>query len=135
MIIPNPLATKFSWILGSILFGGLVSAKLIGGVIFLPEFNSSGAPSPITKEAALQPFNVFWTATGGNVKVNSMGKYDAFCVPNPLTKLTPSEGSGAFVNALSFQMGPNPNNASYDISLEKSCNGGSGGVMVVNNLN
>jgi hypothetical protein len=140
MIVPNPLAGKFVYFLGSVLFGGLIvgavtstgQTPLIGGAILLPEFYSNGTPST-ARYAATEPFNAFLTATGGNVKVNGGVKYAAFCVPNPLTKLVPSQGSGAALY-LSLDMGNNPSNASYDIDFVKSCNSGTGQTLLNNVL-
>ena len=133
------VGSKFLYFLGSILIGGVLNVASVpvtavnGGAILVHDFTSAGAASRTSRAAVNLPFNAFWTASGGNVKVSGGAKYAAFCIPNPLTKLSPSQGSGAPL-ALSFQMGPNPSNASYDVTFEKSCNSGSGGALIVNNL-
>lgn len=138
---PILLAAKFVLQTGAVLFAtyfNLASTPVTpvsGGAIMVPEFTTAGTPTLARKAPIDVPFNAFVTATGGNVKVSNGVKYAAGCIPSPLTKMTPSYGSGAFTTALSFQMGPNPSNAFYDVTFEKSCNNGTGGVMVVNNLN
>lgn len=137
MIVPNPLGAKFIYFLGSILFGGVIATGVTGGAIMIPEFTSTGAPSTISKVAIIEPFNAFLTATGGNVKTTGPtgangAKYAAFCIPNPLTKLTPSQGSGAPIIAWSFQMGNNPGSLSYDVDFVKSCTAGTGSSLMNN---
>src|SRR5438128_448929 len=119
--VPNPLGSKFVTFLGSLLFGGVLATGLIGGAIMVADFNSDGTASRTAKAPILVPFNANVSASGGNVKVSSGAKYFASCIPNPLTKLGTNYGSGAPVLAWSFQQGPNPSNASYDITFEKSC--------------
>lgn len=139
-MFPFTLASKTFYILGGLLMSTIFNAAstpvtgVNGGAISVPDFTAAGVASKTLRAPMLVPFNAFGTASGGNVKVNGGAKYAAFCIPNPLTKLSTNFGSGALTNALSFQMGPNASNVSYDVTFEKSCNAGSGGVVIANNL-
>lgn len=138
---PVLLLAKLSVVMGSLLLNTIFNyaanpiTPVTGGAIMVPEFTATGTPTAARKAPLLVPFNAYATATGSStVKVNGGVKYAAFCIPSPLTKMSPSHGSGAPVLAWSFQMGPNPQGAAYDITFEKSCNSGTGGQMIVNNL-
>ena len=139
---PVLLAAKLVVQMGAVLLNTIFNLASVpvtpvtGGAILVPEFTTSGTPTSARRAPIEVPFNAYITATGSaTVKVNGGVKYAAGCIPNPLTKMTPSYGSGVLVNALSFQMGPNPSNAFYDVTFEKSCNSGTGGAMILNNLN
>lgn len=151
---PVLVGAKLIQFLGSIMFGGMIvtgatgsagtTTSVAGGAIRIPEFLTATTLSRTTSYVAYEPINSFLTATGGNVKTDPAGlpaptgttggaRFAAACIPNPLTKFTPSLGSGAFL-WLSLEMGNNPSNLSYDITLEKKCNSGTGGYVLANNV-
>lgn len=133
------LGARFSVAIGTLLLTSIVNpastpvTAVNGAPISVAGFTSDGVASRRIKIPVVFPFYAYGTASGGNVKVSGGAKYAAICAPNPLSKLSPSSGSGVPLS-LSIQMGPNPSNASYDVTLEKSCNGGTGGVMLANNV-
>lgn len=150
---PNLLSSRLIQFLGSVMFGGMIVVaanssgvtSVAGGAIRAPEFATATTLSNSTSYVAAEFFNAYLTATGGNVKTDATGapaatgttggaRYSAICAPNPLTKLSPSLGSGA-LNFLSLEMGNNPSNLTYDITLEKNCHAGTGGFLLANNVN
>jgi len=108
--------------------GGL-SATIIGGNS-LPDFTTAGLESPSRTYVSNEEANVFVTATGG-LKVSGAAKYSAACIPNPLARLTPSQGSGVVIR-LSYENITNPSALSGDIGFVKDCGSGTGTTFVNN---
>lgn len=118
---------------GLLIVGGAVGiAGVAAGMFSVPTVDNSGNVRPNVSYVANGFLEVNVTATGGNVKVSNQAKYDAVNIANPLSKLSPSQGSGA-ITAVHFDMGNNPANVSFDCGLVKAAESGTG-TNIFNNL-
>ena len=130
--MPNAFTNKIRQagllILGGLLAGGTgygVSSITTGGTS-LPDVTTGGVER-VTTYVADQEFNVALVATG-----SSTIDYPAACVPNPLTKLSPSQNSGA-LTSLSLELGANLAGVWADVVFAKDCGTGtaSGHVLLI----
>jgi hypothetical protein len=113
--------------IGLMIVGGAVGiAGVVGGGQFLYKVDDSGVQtSAVTTLDAQYMVNV--TATGSTTI-----KYNAVCIPNPLTKLSPSLGSGTVVR-LTYHNITNPNGAGGDIGFVTSCANTTSGSTLIDN--
>lgn len=118
--MPNPFNTKIR-AAGLLIVGGLISAVsgylgVTTGGVSLPDVTSGGAES-VKVFIANNEFNAFVTATGST---SATERYAAVCIPNPLTRLATSGGTGSLTR-LSFEMGNNPAGIGGDVYFTKDC--------------
>src|SRR4051812_35817353 len=125
MTLPT-IGTKLYWILGSVLFGGMIAAgsasldttSTAGHAVVLPEFSSATTLKTVSKLTSSGfpyrlPFVAYVRGTGSTTL-----RYGASCFPNPFKNM--SAGSGVVVR-LDYHAGNNPAGIGGDIGFVKNC--------------
>ncbi len=132
MVLPT-IGTKLYWILGSVLFGGLIYAGVAssdttstsGHSVVLPEFASATTLRPVTGSTSSGfPYKVTVNAYVRGTGSTTL-RYSASCIRNPLKGM--GAGSG-IVARLDYHVGNNPNGLGGDIGFVKNCSNHGVGV-------
>jgi hypothetical protein len=122
------LGTKLYYILGSVMFGGMVhqgtqpgdTTSVAGYWQTLPEFASATTLRPITNSiTSVYPYKGNFTAYIRASTGSTTLRYNGTCFPNPLKKIT-GGGSGSIVS-LEYQNKYNPTGVGGDIGFVKDC--------------
>lgn len=125
MVLPT-VGTRLYFILGTVLFGGMLAAgtasldttSIAGHSVNLPEFQTATTLKTVTNSTARAfpyraPFIAYVRGTGSTTL-----RYGAACFPNPFKNM--SGGSGVLVR-LDYHVGNNPAGLGGDIGFVKSC--------------
>lgn len=132
--MPNPFTKKIRQA-GLLIVGGLLTvtgygvSKITTGGTSLPDVSQSGGVERVTTFVASNELNAQAIGTGSTTI-----KYPSACIPNPLARLSPSQGSGVVIR-LSYENITSPAGIGGDIGFVKSCgDGGGSGQTLINDV-
>jgi len=124
---PQTLTDQTFGPIGRLLIGTVLATGLVGGGVAISEFNSAGAPDPVTISIDRDTAYAYVTKTGSTTL-----KYPATCIENPLRDL--GLGSGTVVRA-TYSARYSPAAAGGDVVFAKDClDHTASGVVLIDNF-